>query len=311
MQKSFIKMGSTEWFLLILLSILWGSSFFFIEIAIRDLPIFTVVAARVGLAAILLIVFVYLRGMHMPTSAKIWGEFVILGALRAAIPISLIVWAETQIDSGLAGILNATSPLFTAVLAHFFTYDDRLTGNRFVGVLLGICGVIVLIGPDALYGLGSQVMAQLAMLGATCSYGFAAIYGRRFREMPAAVSAAGMLTGATTLIVPFATILEAPWTLQPGLLSMSAVLGLALLSTAIAFIVWFRLILTAGATNTSMVTFLIPITALLLGTFILDEQLHWASFVGLVLILSGLAVAHNHMLHEALRFKMAYSKDSS
>lgn len=303
MQKSSLKMGATEWILLIVLSILWGSSFFFIEIAIQELPTFTVVAARVGLAALILIVFAYWRGMHIPLSAKALGEFIVLGALRAALPISLIVWAETHIDSGLAGILNATSPLFTAILAHFFTHDDRLTANRFIGVLFGIGGVIVLIGPDALHGLGSQVMAQLAMLGATCCYGFAALYGRRFKNMPTAVSAAGMLIGATILIVPLAIILEAPWTLNPGLLSVSAVLGLALLSTAIAFIVWFQLILTAGATNTSMVTFIIPITALLLGTFVLNEQLHWNSFVGLGLILLGLTIAHSHTLKQSLLFK--------
>jgi len=286
-----LHMGPIQWLLLLSLALLWGGSFFFIEIAIRDLPVFTVVTARVGLAAILLIGFVYLQGHTMPRSLKTWAKFLLLGALRATLPISLIVWAETQIDSGLASILNSTSPLFTMIVAHFLTADEPLTPNRTVGVIIAMSGVTVLIGAHALQGLGLKVLAQLAMLGATLSYGFAAVYGRRFKALPTTVSSAGMLVGATLLALPLALLLERPWTLRPSGLSVAAVLALAVLSTALAFVIWFKLIHSAGAANTSMVTFLIPIVGLLLGVGLLGERLEPSSLIGLALILLGLAVA--------------------
>lgn len=293
-----LRMGSTEWLLLVSLAILWGGSFFFIELAIRGLPVFTVVTARVGLAAVFLMLFVYVRGQRMPLSLSIWRRFLVLGALRATLPISLIVWAETHIGSGLASILNSTSPLFTIIIAHVLTGDEKLNINRVLGIVVAIGGVVVLIGGDALQGLGSKVLAQLAMLGATLSYGFAAVYGRRFKDTPIAVSSAGMLAGATILVLPIALILEQPWTLQPSALSVMAVLALALLSTALAFVIWFKLIHSAGAANTSMVTFLIPVVGLLLGAGVLGEAIAPSFVIGLALILLGLAVST-----KVLRFK--------
>lgn len=286
-----LKMGLTEWLLLGILALLWGGSFFFIEVALRDLPVFTVVAARVSLAALFLIGYVYASGQRLPSSLSLWGRLFVLGALRATIPISLIVWAETQIDSGLASILNSTSPLFTILVAHFLTADEKLTPARAVGVAVSTVGVAVLIGADALNGLGLDVLAQVAMLGATLSYGFAAVYGKQFRGVPTVVSSAGMLAGATLLSLPLALFLEQPWTLRPGGTSVAAVVGLALLSTALAFVVWFRLIYSAGAANTSMVTFLIPIVGLFLGVVVLGERLEPSSLFGLALILLGLAGA--------------------
>jgi len=287
-----LKMGQAEWMLLILLSILWGSSFIFIEIALQSLTMFTIVFLRVGIAALILTIYLYLTGHHLPSKMVEWRRFLILGALRAALPISCIVWAETQIDSGLAGILNSTSPLFTAIIAHFLTSDDKLTTSRIIGIVVSMVGVGILIGVDALHGLTSQVIAQLAMLVATCSYGFAAVYGRRFKGMSPIVSAAGMLIGAAILIFPL-TIFEQPWLLEPTLASIGAILGLSLLSTALAFIIWFQLIFRVGASNTAMVTFLIPITALLLSATVLGENVRVTSLVGLVVILFGLAVAQN------------------
>ncbi|MCA9913005.1 MAG: DMT family transporter, partial [Anaerolineae bacterium] len=198
--------------------------------------------------------------------------------------------------------LNSTSPLFTAVIAHYLTTDDKLTSNRLLGIVIGMFGVSILIGPDALRGLGSQVIAQLAMLGATCSYGFAAVYGRQFKGTPPAVSAAGMLAGATILTLPLAA-LEQPWTLSPSLQSLGAILGLSFLSTALAFIIWFQLIFRAGASNTSMVTFLIPITALTLGILFLHEEIVATSIIGLMTILGGLAVAQNRWFKRFLSIK--------
>jgi drug/metabolite transporter (DMT)-like permease len=204
--------------------------------------------------------------------------------------MSLIVWAQTRIDSSVAGILNSTSPLFTMVIAHLLTSDDRMSPQKLIGCLIGMVGVIVMIGMEFVYELGSGVAGQLAMLGATCSYGFAAVYGRRFDTGSNKASDAGMLCGATLLILPVAFVIDAPWTLSPGVYSISALVSLALLSTAVAFVVWFRLITTAGPSNTSLVTFLIPFTALGLGILLLGEKTSLGSLLGLAIILAGLAV---------------------
>ncbi len=296
MTTSSLKMGLREWLLLVSLATLWGGSFFLIELAVRALPVFTIVTARVAIAAFILLIFVTIKGQAMPKSLGMWGQFLLLGALRAAIPISLIVWAETQIDSGLASILNSTSPIFTMIVAHLLLKDEKLTSAKVIGVSVATLGIVVMIGADALQGLGLQVLAQLAMLGATCSYGFAAVYGRRFKGVPAAVSASSMLFGATLLTLPFALFLEKPWAIPASTqltVSILAVLALALLSTALAFVIWFQLIHSAGAANTSMVTFLIPLVGLLLGVFVLGERLEPTSIIALILILLGLAIATN------------------
>src|SRR5262245_1352658 len=283
-------MGAREWLLLGALSVLWGCSFLFVELALRDLPVFTVALGRTGIAAaFLLLLLAATRAPLLPLVQR-WREFLLLGALRAAIPMSLIVWAQTRIDSGVAGILNSTSPLFTMGIAHLLTSDDRLTPQKVIGCLIGLIGVVVMIGMEFLNQIGDGVAGQLAMLGATCSYGFAAVYARRLDTASNMASAAGMLSGATLLILPLALVVDRPWTLSPGPLSISALLALALLSTAIAFVVWFRLITTAGPSNTSLVTFLIPFAALGFGVLLLGEKPTLGSFLGLVVILAGLAV---------------------
>jgi drug/metabolite transporter (DMT)-like permease len=283
-------MGVREWLLLGVLSILWGCSFLFVKLALRDIPVFTIALGRTGIAAALLLLLLAATRSPLLPLLQRWREFLVLGALRAAIPMSLIVWAQTRIDSGVAGILNSTSPLFTMVIAHLLTSDDRMSPQKLIGCLIGMVGVIVMIGMEFVYELGSGVAGQLAMLGATCSYGFAAVYGRRFDTGSNKASAAGMLCGATLLILPVAFVIDAPWTLSPGVYSISALVSLALLSTAVAFVVWFRLITTAGPSNTSLVTFLIPFTALGLGILLLGEKTSLGSLLGLAIILAGLAV---------------------
>lgn len=289
-------MNVREWLLLVILSVLWGSSFFLIKIALADLQPLTVVLCRVGLAAIALTAFVYLSGQRMPTSSRIWGAFLVMGALNNLIPFSLIVWGQTQMDSSLAAILNATTPIFTVVLAHLLTHDERLTFNRLLGVLLGLCGVVVLVGSEVLRGLNLQGLGQLAVLGAAFSYSFAGIYGRRFRKLSAAVAAAGMLICTTLMMLPLTLILEQPWAVKPGMLTWGALLGLGLFSTAIAYLIYFHLLATAGATNLLLVTFLIPVSALLLGIFVLKERLGWNAFAGMALIFSGLAAIDGRLL---------------
>jgi len=299
MKNPSIQMGVTEWLLLLLLSLLWGSSFLFMKVAVQELPVFTVVLGRIGIAALFLTVLLYLRGDRLPTRVTEWGELMLLGILRAALPITLFVWAGTQIDSGVSGILNSTTPLFTAIVAHFLTQDERLTGYRVVGVLLGMVGVIFLIGPSALQGLGQNVLGQLAVLGATCAYGFAGVYGRRFSNRPVLVTTAGFLLASTLLILPIALILDQPWTVDYHLIPVASVIALAIFNTAIAFMVWLTLNLRSGANNTSLVTFLVPFMAILLGMIILDEQIGWNAFVGLLFIILGLTASQRRLFQRA------------
>jgi drug/metabolite transporter (DMT)-like permease len=266
-------------------------------VALMELQPLTVVLARVTLAALALNLLVRASGQRMPRSPRVWAAFLAMGALNNLIPFSLIFWGQTQIASGLASILNATTPLFTVVLAHLLTSDEKLTANRLAGVLVGLAGVVLLLGPELLGGLGLHVLAQLAVLGAALSYGFAAIFGRRFKGMPPLVTAAGQVSGTALLAAPIALLMDRPWTVAaPHLQTWGALLGLALLSTAVAYVIYFRLLATAGPTNLLLVTFLIPVSALLLGTTILGERLDLRHFGGMTLIGCGLAAMDGRLL---------------
>lgn len=291
-----------EWGLLALLSIVWGGSFFFIEIAVAELPPFTIVASRLILAALALHVFIRLTGRRMPGDPKIWGAFAAMGVMNNAIPFSLLVFGQTQIASGLASILNATTPLFTIAAAHFLTDDERLTPNRVLGALLGLVGVAVLIGGDALGGLGTNIWAQIACLGAALSYALAGIYGRRFRRMEVRpmATATGQVTMSSLILLPLVLIVDQPWTLgAPSAGVLAALLALGLVSTALAYIAYFRVLATAGATNLVLVTLMVPVTAILLGVTFLGEALAANHLAGLALIGMGLAVIDGRPLRLA------------
>lgn len=274
------SMTPLEWLLLLTLSVLWGGSFFFGEVALDELPPLTLVLGRVGLAAVALNLVVLATGHRMPGDAKLWGAFLVMSALNNFIPFTLIFWGQTEITSGLASILNATTPLWTVVLAHFLTRDERMSGNKLAGVAFGLVGVAVMIGPAALGGVGLNVLAQLAVLGAAISYGVAGIFGRRFKRpgVNPLVTATGQLTGTTVMMLPVALIADQPWTLPSlSLSTYGAVAGLALLCTAVAYVIYFRLLASAGATNLLLVTFLIPVSALVLGITILGKRSSRAS----------------------------------
>jgi drug/metabolite transporter (DMT)-like permease len=308
------NMGLLEWALLIALSVLWGGTFFFAEVALREVGPLFLVSARVGLAALALVLMVYATGHGLPRSASLWGAFFVMGALNNLVPFSLIFWGQTRIAGGLAAILNATTPLFTVVLAHFLTRDERMTANRFAGVMIGIVGVTVMIGPDALRDLGLDLLAQIAVLGAALSYALAGIYGRRFHGLPPIVSAAGQATASAALLVPLVLLLGRPWPdlALPGE-TWGAILGLALLSTAFAYLIYFRLLASAGATNLLLVTFLIPVTAIVLGAGLLGERLAGQHLAGMALIGLGLAAIDGRplrLLHRRRRGRLpeAWSK---
>lgn len=285
------KMGLAEWLLLLALSVLWGGSFLFIGIAVKELPPLTIVTLRVALAALALLVVVQVLGRGMPREPAAWRAFLGMGLLNNLVPFCLIVWGQTQIASGLASILNATTPLFGVVVAHLMTADEKMTGNRLAGVLFGLAGVAVMVGPAALAGLGDRLLPQLAILGAALSYAFAGVFGRRFRALglQPLQTAAGQVSASTLMLAPVALIVERPWTLpMPGPATLAAVLALALLSTALAYILFFRILATAGTTNLMLVTFLIPVSAILLGALVLGEVPQMRQFAGMALIGAGL-----------------------
>lgn len=287
-----LVMSPADWAVLLFLSVLWGGSFFFVGVAVRGLPPFTIVALRVVLASVILLAVLAVRRQTMPHGWPVWRAFLIMGFLNNVVPQTLIVWGQTQIPSGLASILNATTPLFTVLVAHAATQDERMGPAKLGGVLIGFGGVAVMIGPQALSGLGGNVLAQLAILGATLSYAVASVYGRRFKALgvPPMTTAVGMLTGAAVVMIPLAVIVEQPWTLPPvGPEVWAAVGGLAVLSTALAYIFYFRILASAGASNLSLVTFLIPVSAILMGVLILGETLEPRHFGGMALIGLGLA----------------------
>jgi len=285
-----ITMGPVQWALLGVLGTLWGFSFFFQAICLETLPVLTTVFGRVALAGVTLLALAFVMRERFPFDRKSLTEFAVLGLLRAALPMLCIVWAQTRIDSNVAGILNSTSVIFTAIVAHVLTTDDRLSRAKVLGITIGVLGIVVMIGFDALRGLGDNVLGQLMMLVATLSYGFAAVYGRRFKGTSHVVSAAGMLLAGALMVLPFAWLLEWPLSQAPSLRSLGALAAVALLSTALAFVVWFRLIQSAGPSNTSMVTLIVPFVSLALGATLLGEEVTGAKLIGLALILLGLVI---------------------
>ncbi|MFC4352483.1 DMT family transporter [Fodinicurvata halophila] len=301
-------MTPKAWGLLLALSLLWGGSFFFVGVAVKVLPPLTIVALRVGLAATALWGFCLLRGIGVPRSPAIWRAFLVMGLINNAIPFSLIVWGQVQIASGLASILNATTPLFTVVLAGLFLADERMSLRKFAGVVVGFTGTVVMIGPALLTGREATALAQAAVLAAALSYAFATVFGRRFKTLGVhpVMTATGQVTLSSLMLVPLALVLERPFTLpMPPPEVWLSILRLALLSTALAYILYFRILSLAGATNLALVTFLIPVSAILLGAVILSERLAPQHFAGMGLIALGLVIIDGrlprrllHALHQ-------------
>lgn len=295
-------MGALDWATLIALSLLWGGSFFFNQVAVAEIPVFSVVVGRVALAAVILHAVVRLVGLAMPTDLKVWLAFLGMGLLNNAIPFSLIVWGQTQIGSGLASILNATTPLFGVLVAHRFTVDEKITPARLAGVLVGLAGVAVMLGVEALGTLGTSLAAQLACLSAAVSYAAAGVFGRRFRALgvPPLATATGQVTASSVLLLPLMLAVDRPWQMDlPGGEALAALVGLAALSTALAYILYFRLLASAGATNLLLVTFLIPVSAIALGVLVLGERLLAVHLAGMALIGLGLALIDGRLVRLA------------
>jgi drug/metabolite transporter (DMT)-like permease len=286
MQQIIAKnMGPVEWLLLIILSVLWGGSFFFTQVAVVELPPFTLVLGRVGLAALALNLLVRARRLRMPGNLRAWLPLFIMGGLNNLIPFCLIVWGQGSITSGMASLLNAATPLFALILAHFLTQDEKMSFLKAAGLVLGMAGVGIMVGLDALSGLGVKVWAQLAVLTAALSYAFAGIYGRRFSTSPALVIACGQTTASSIMLIPLVIYFDQPWRLAPpSLVTTASVLGSALLSTALAYIIYFRILQKAGASNLLLVTLMIPVSATILGCLVLGETMSHTQGLGMILI---------------------------
>ena len=283
-------MGAREWGMLILLSILWGGSFFFVEVALNSFQPFALVFLRVAIAATVLTVVVYISGNRLPSSLTFWFGFVVMGAINNAIPFSLIAWGQTRIDSGVASILNATAPIFTVLLAHFLTRDERLTLNKLCGVGIGFLGVYILFRPQLENGFSWEGLGQAAVLAAAIFYSLSGIYGKRFKTLSPIVTSTGMLICSSFMMLPLALtagLLDFNWA---ALDSIAAVCGLATVSTAAAYLLYFRILGLAGATNVLLVTFLIPVSAIILGVGILEEVLALNDLAGMACIFAGLAI---------------------
>jgi drug/metabolite transporter (DMT)-like permease len=275
---------------LCMLGLIWGSSFLLIKVAVRGIPPFTLAFGRLALAATGLFLVLRIRRLRMPAIGPVWGVFFIMGLLNGAVPYALINTGEVYIDSGLAAILNASMPIFTIVLAHFLTDDEALTWERMIGVCVGLMGVVVLVGPEALRGISTHFLAQMAVVAAAVSYASGAIVGRKFlKGYPPTISAAGQLMGGAVLVGPVSLLLDRPWTLTPSWSATGALICLSLLNTSLAYLLYFHLLKRVGATNTSLVTYLIPVTGVMWGAVFLGERIHWQALMALGLILVGIA----------------------
>lgn len=281
-------MTRLAWILLIALSLLWGGSFLSARIAAPHVPPLTLVLVRVALAAAALHLLLAALGRRMPTDRRSLVDYAGMGILNNIIPFALIFYGTATIGAGLASILNATTPILTAIVFHLFTRDDRLNPAKTVGVILGFAGVAVMIGPSALGSLGDHFLAEAAIIGAAASYAFSTLWARRFRGRDPRETACGQLTASTVLCLPLALAVDRPWTLAvPPAEVVAAVLFLALIATALAYVMFFRILTVAGS-NVQMVTFLVPVSAILLGWLILAETLSLRAFAGMLLIACGL-----------------------
>jgi drug/metabolite transporter (DMT)-like permease len=302
-----VQMNRADWLILGTLAVIWGGAFFFIGVAVRHVPPLTYVWLRLTIAAAGMWVFVRMKGHELGLPRQVWGSIILLALLNNALPFALFGWGQTHIASGLASILNATTPIWGVVVAHFLTRDELMTPRKLAGVLLGFGGVATMIGPSLLSSLGTSGLAQLACVLASLSYALAAVWARRFRNMdlsPISVTT-GQLTAGAIVMFPVSMIVDQPWTHAfPPLSAWAAIAALAIFCTAFGYVLYFRLIETSGATNALLVTLLVPPVAILLGALFLGETLAPQDFAGLGLIALGLAAIDGRLVSVLARRRL-------
>ena len=283
-----------DWLLLFGLVAMWGSSFMFNKLGVATVPPATLVAGRIALGAATLLALVYASGRRLPPPGRVWLAYAVLGIIGNCVPFYLIAWGQQVVDSALAGILMAVMPLATLLLAHFLVHGERMTFNRLAGFALGFVGIVFLMEPAAIAGIGgapSLVVAQLAVLCGALCYSANSVLARLLIKSDFLVSAAGTLLISSLLVVPLALAVDSPWTAHPSFTSISAIVWLGIGPTGIATILYFRLISSAGPTFMSLVNYLSPAVAVFLGVTLLGEKPGAAAYAGLVLILLGIALS--------------------
>jgi drug/metabolite transporter (DMT)-like permease len=288
--------SARTWAMLVILSVIWGASFFFARIAVQEVPPLMLVLLRVSIAALALHIYLLARGEWRAFRAHPFWPFLILGILNNAIPFSLLFIGQTQLGAGLAAILNALVPFWTVIAANRLTADEKISAPKIIGIGLGIVGAAVIIGPGAASGLGAPLWAELAVIGAGISYAFASIYSKAFKGVPPVAIATGQLTGSTLVMLPIAFLAHgafSPAAISDGV--WAAILALALVSTAFAYILFFRIVAAAGATFVSLVTLLVPVSAVILGGLFLGERLSAPDFIGMGLIGLGLVTVDGRL----------------
>jgi drug/metabolite transporter (DMT)-like permease len=293
------QMNRSDWTTLVTLALIWGAAFMFIGVAVHEVAPLTYVWLRLTIATAAMWLYLWWRGEPAGLPRSVWRSIFVLALLNNVIPFILFGWGQTHIASGLASILNATTPIWGVVVAHLFTRDERMSGRKLAGVLLGFGGVILMIGPALLGNIGSNALAQLACVTAALCYAIAGVWARRYRVMglpPVAVTT-GQLTGGAAVMLPLALLVDRPWTeVLPSLKAIGAIAALAVVCSAFAYILYFRLIDRAGATNALLVTLLVPPIAILLGVAFMGEVLHPRDVAGLALIALGLAAIDGRVL---------------
>ncbi len=286
------SMTASQWSELVLLSLLWGGTYLYTALALREVDPFTIALCRTGLAVVFLYGAMLIARQSFPLTLSAWAAFAGMGIFNNVIPFSLIMWGQKEISSGLASILIAATPLFTVIVAHWTTDDEKMSVNKIAGVLIGISGVVVLIGPSIWTDTTLTLVSQIAGLGAALSYAIGGIFGRRFAPhgYKPIVLTAGQLTMSTFVLAGISLIFGNPFALaSAGMVTWGALLAIAIPATALAYLLYFRILTAAGATNIMLVTLLMPASAIVLGAIVLGERLAWWHFAGMALIALGLA----------------------
>lgn len=276
-----------DYLLLLALASLWGASYTFIKIGVATIPPVTFIAARTAVAAMLLVAVAHLRGIRLPRDLGTWRQFAFQAVMNSVVPFTLIAWAERTVDAGLAAILNSTSPIFTFLITWMVTRHEPTSPRKFLGVAAGLVGIMLIIGFDALRGFGTEIVAELAIVAATLCYAGAAIFGRRFHGLDPMAPAAGSLVVGAVLLAPLSLWVDRPWTLQPSTASLAALFGLAIFSTAVAFVIYFSLLKSLGSVGTTSQAYLRVPIGVMIGAIFLGETLDARDFLGLALVVAG------------------------
>jgi drug/metabolite transporter (DMT)-like permease len=278
-----------EFALLLLLATLWGASYTFIKLGVATIPPTTLIAARTLVAVLLLLVVMRARGLSLPRDVETWKRFLLQAFLNSVIPWTLIAWGERSLDAGLATILNSTSPMFTFFLTLAITRHETLSVRKLFGVLTGMAGICLIVGVQSLSGLGEQLVAEIAVVVATICYAGAAIFSLGFKGLDPLAPAAGSLLSGAAVLIPISLVVDRPWTLTPSINSLLALVGLAVFSTAFAFVIYFRLIQTLGSVGTTAQSYLRVPIGVALGALFLGESLTETAWIGLACVFIGVA----------------------